>query len=80
MSLKAVMTRAQTAVCTAVLPMSGTPTFDIDKKNRNRANLRLRYALRAGGVTKSIVKNWPNYLFMIPPTLDDLFDDMLLYM
>ena len=32
MSLKVVMTRAQTAVCTAVSPMSGSPTFDIDKK------------------------------------------------
>ena len=30
--------------------MSGSPTFDIDKKNRNGANLRLRHALRAGGV------------------------------
>ena len=50
MSLKAVMTRAQTAVCTAVSPMSGSLTFDIDKKNRNGANLRLRHALRAGGV------------------------------
>ena len=45
------MTRAETAVCTAVSPMSGSPTFDIDKiKNRNGANLRLRHALRAGGV------------------------------
>ena len=32
--------------------MSGSPTFDIDKKNRNGANLRLRHALRAGGVIK----------------------------
>ena len=44
------MTRAQTAVCTAVSSMSGSPTFDIDKKNRNGANLRLGHALRAGGV------------------------------
>ena len=44
------MTRAQTAVCTAVSPMSRSPTFDIDKKNRNGANLRLRHALRADGV------------------------------
>ena len=34
----------------AVSPMSGRPTFDIDKKNRNSANLKLRNALRAGGV------------------------------
>ena len=34
----------------AVSPMSGSPTFDIDKKNRNRANLKLRHALRAGGI------------------------------
>ena len=27
------MTRPQTAVCTAVSPTSGSPTFDIDKKN-----------------------------------------------
>ena len=44
------MTRAQTAVCTAVSPMSGSPTYDIDKKTRNGANLRFRHALRAGGV------------------------------
>ena len=35
----------------AVSPMSGSPTFDIDKKNRNGANLKQRHALRAGGVT-----------------------------
>ena len=47
------MTRGQTAVCTAVSPMSGSPTFDIDKKkNRNGANLRLRYVLRAGEVKR----------------------------
>ena len=34
----------------AVSPMSGSPTFDIGKKNRNSANLKLRHALRAGGV------------------------------
>ena len=34
----------------AVSPMSGSLTFDIDKKNRNSANLKLRNALRAGGV------------------------------
>ena len=33
-----------------VSPMRGSPTFDIDKKNRNGANLKLRHALRAGGV------------------------------
>ena len=33
-----------------VSPMSGGPTFDIEKKNRNGANLKLRHALRAGGV------------------------------
>ena len=37
----------------AVSPMSGGPTFDIEKKkNRNGANLKLRHALRAGGVIK----------------------------
>ena len=30
--------------------MSGAPTFDTGKKNRNGANLYLRLALRAGGV------------------------------
>ena len=45
----------------AVSPMSGSPTFDVDKlrqteagriykKNRNGTNLQLRHALRAGGV------------------------------
>ena len=34
----------------AVSLMSGAPTFDIKTKNRNGANLKLRYALRAGGV------------------------------
>ena len=43
--------RAETAVCTAVSPMSGSPTFDIDKKKFG-ANLRLRHALRAGRVIK----------------------------
>ena len=36
----------------AVSPMSVSPTFDIDKKNRNGANLKLRHALRAGGVIR----------------------------
>ena len=36
----------------AVSPMSGGPTFDIEKKVRNGANLKLRHALRAGGVIK----------------------------
>ena len=40
MSLKAVMTRAQTAVCTAVSPMSGSPTFDIDKKKQKRGEFK----------------------------------------
>ena len=35
----------------AVSPMSGAATFDIEeKKPRNGANLKLRHALRAGGV------------------------------
>ena len=34
----------------AVSPMSDGSTFDIEKKNRNGANLKLRHALRAGGV------------------------------
>ena len=29
--------------------MSGSPTFDTEKKNRNGANLKLRHTLRAGG-------------------------------
>ena len=37
--------------CTAVSPMSGSPTFDTGKKNRNGANLKLRHTLRVGGVT-----------------------------
>ena len=39
-----------------VSSMSGSPTFNIDKykKNRNGANLQLRHALRAGGVTRPI--------------------------
>ena len=37
----------------AVSPMSGGSTFDIEKKNRNGANLKLRHALRAGGVKSS---------------------------
>ena len=36
--------------CTAVSPMSGSPTFDTGKKNRNGANLKLRHTLRVGGV------------------------------
>ena len=39
--------------------MSGSPTFDIDKKNRNGANLRLRHALRAGGVIIAICLTLP---------------------
>ena len=42
------MTRAQTAVCTAVSPMRGRPTLDIDNKTPEKlseANLRLRHAL-----------------------------------
>ena len=38
----------------AVSPMSGGSTFDIEKKNRNGANLKLRHALRAGGVTRRL--------------------------
>ena len=34
----------------AVSPMSGAPTFDIIKKTKNGANLKLRHALRAGRV------------------------------
>ena len=34
----------------AVSPMSGSPTFHIDKKNKNGVNLKLCHALRAGGV------------------------------
>ena len=30
--------------------MSGSPTFDTGKKNRNGANLKLRHTLRVGGV------------------------------
>ena len=33
----------------AVPPMSGAPTFDMEK-NRNGANLKLRHALLAGGI------------------------------
>ena len=36
--------------CTAVSPMSGSPTFDTGKKTRNGANLKLRHTLRLGGV------------------------------
>ena len=32
------------------IPMSGSPTFDTRKKNRNGANLKLRHTLRVGGV------------------------------
>ena len=39
----------------AVSPMSGGPTFDIEKKTRNGANLKLRHALRAGGVIINII-------------------------
>ena len=46
----------------AVSPMSGSPTFDIEKKNRNGANLKLRHALRAGGVKTNYINvymdNW----------------------
>ena len=38
----------------AVSPMSGGPTFDIEKKTRNRANSKLRHALRAGGVIMNV--------------------------
>ena len=34
------MTRAQTAVCTAVSPMSGSSTFDIDKKKQKRGEFK----------------------------------------
>ena len=35
----------------AVSPMSGSPTFDTGRKSsRNGANLKLRHAIRAGGV------------------------------
>ena len=34
----------------AISPMSSAPTFDIEKKNGNGANLKLRHAVRAGGV------------------------------
>ena len=37
-------------LCSAVSPMSAAPTSDTEKKNRNGANLKLRLALRAGGV------------------------------
>ena len=40
----------------AVSPMSGDSTFDIEKKNRNGANLKLRHALRAGGVITNLLK------------------------
>ena len=38
----------------AISPMSGGSTFDIEKKNRNGANLKLRHALRAGGVINNL--------------------------
>ena len=48
------LTWAQIAIgilhSTAVSPMSGSPTFDTGKKNRNGANLKLRHTLRVGGV------------------------------
>ena len=38
----------------AVSPMSGSPTFDTEKtpEKSSEANLKIRYALRAGGVIK----------------------------
>ena len=47
------------------LIMSGSPTFDIEKKNRNEANLKLRYALRAGGINgqcRNYIVNFILYL------------------
>ena len=46
----------------AVSPMSGGPTFDIEKKNRNGANLKLRHALRAGGVPPRPTGRRSNYI------------------
>ena len=40
-----------------VSTMSGGPAFDIEKKPRNGANLKLRHALRAGGVITSLLLN-----------------------
>ena len=37
-------------LCSAVSPMSAAPTSDTEKKKQKRANLKLRLALRAGGV------------------------------
>ena len=47
------MTRAQTAVCTAVSPMSGSPTFDIDKKNQKRGEFKTpsRHTGRQSNIT-----------------------------
>ena len=40
------------------MTMSGSPTFDIDKKkNRNGANLQLRQALRGGGVIIELIND-----------------------
>ena len=47
----------------AVSPMSGAPTFDIEK-DRNGANLKLRHALRAGGVKSQAVLYWLKHVYM----------------
>ena len=46
----------------AVSPMSATPTSGTEKKNRNRANLKVRHALRAGGVIRTFLKKIDSYL------------------
>ena len=46
---------------TAVLPMSGSPTFDTGKKTRNGANLKLSHILRVGGVIIMILFDVKDY-------------------
>ena len=57
--------------CTAVSPMSGSPTFDTGKKNRNGANLKLRHTLRVGGVIILcfIINNSPSVIYLLPIVL-----------
>ena len=57
------VTRAPTAVCTAVSSMSGSPTCDTENERKSKRGEfltpALRHALRAGGVLNDF-DQWPS--------------------
>ena len=61
--------------CTAVSPMSGSPTFDTGKKkNRNGANLKLRHTLRVGGVTSARAETYSGVSYLAIAVISKLRD------